>query len=168
MTRTESELATITKQVHIDAAPQVVYEVITSPDHIVKWWADEAELEPMPEGHGVLVFRERASTPRENDYVVHLTVVDAVPAERFVFRWVYPDGAEPTATNSMLVTFTLRPHGDATLLTVTEEGMREQGWEAATLEEYYASHENGWTRHLADLSTYVADLVARTGQAAQT
>ena len=64
----------------------------------------------------------------------------------------------------MLVTFALAADGDGTLLTVTEEGMREQGWEAAVLEDYYASHEDGWTRHLADLVTYVAGLSARNAR----
>ena len=36
--------------------------------------------------------------------------------------------------------------------------MWEKGWEAAVLEEYYTSHEDGWTRHLADLATYAAKL----------
>ena len=47
-----------------------------------------------------------------------------------------------------------------TLLTVTEEGMRELGWEAAVLEEYYDSHDHGWDRHLADLADYAAKVAA--------
>jgi uncharacterized protein YndB with AHSA1/START domain len=84
-----------------------------------------------------------------------------VPGERFSFRWIYPEGEEPVETNSMLVTFDLVPDGAGTLLTVTEDGMREQGWEAAVLEEYYASHDDGWSRHLADLVEYAAELVAQ-------
>lgn len=61
----------------------------------------------------------------------------------------------------MLVTFELTPSSDGTLVTVTEEGMREQGWEAAVLEEYYNSHNEGWTRHLAELATYAATLATR-------
>jgi uncharacterized protein YndB with AHSA1/START domain len=161
MTRSDLEHGSITRQVHIDATPQVVYEVVSSPEHIAQWWADEADVEPSPGRTGVLIWRGRATVRRDVDYVVELTVVEAVPGERFSFRWVYPDGESARATNSMLVTFTLAAEGEATLLTVTEEGMREQGWEAAVLEEYYASHADGWTRHLADLVTYVAGLSAR-------
>lgn len=158
--RSASELGSITKQIHIDASPEVVYEVIGSPEHIAQWWTDEADFDPSPGGTGVLVWRQRATTKRDGDYVVPLTVVAAVPSERFAFRW-NSDGDGGTTPDSILVTFTLAPDGDGTLLTVTEEGMREQGWEAAVLEEYYASHDHGWTRHLADLAIYAANLASR-------
>jgi uncharacterized protein YndB with AHSA1/START domain len=161
MSVAESEHGSITKQIRIAASPGVVYEVISSPEHIAQWWTDAADFEPTPGSSGVLVWSERATTKRDHDYVVRLTVIEAVPGERFSFRWVSPEGEAPTETNSMLVTFALAPDGDGTLLTVTEQGMREQGWEAAVLEEYYTSHEDGWTRHLADLATYVSQLVAR-------
>jgi uncharacterized protein YndB with AHSA1/START domain len=156
-----SEYGSITKQIHIAASPTVVYEVVSRPEHIAQWWADVADFEPEPGATGVLVWRERATPPRDHDYLVHLTVVDAQPGERFAFRWVYADGETPTAQNSMLVTFALAPDGDGTRLTVTEEGMREQGWDAAVLEEYYASHDDGWTRHLASLAVYAAQVADR-------
>jgi uncharacterized protein YndB with AHSA1/START domain len=149
------EYGAIEKQIRIDASPAVVYEVVSSPEHIAQWWTDEADFEPTPGASGALIWRERAVT---RPFAVQLTVVEAVPGERFSFRWVYPEGETPTPQNSMLVTFQLRPDGKGTLLTLTEEGMREQGWEAAKLDEYYRSHDDGWTRHLADLATYVAGL----------
>ncbi|HTR71823.1 MAG TPA: SRPBCC domain-containing protein [Mycobacteriales bacterium] len=156
--RTQTELGSISKQIAIDAPPQLVYDVISTPAHIAQWWTDDAEFDATPGASGTLVWRARASTRRDHDYVVQLTIVDAVPGERFSFRWVHPEGETPSVGNSMLVTFTLAPQGDGTLLTVTEEGMREQGWEAAVLEEYYTSHDEGWTRHLANLATYANDL----------
>lgn len=152
------EYGTLEKQIHIDASPGVVYEVVSSPEHIARWWTDEAEFAPTPGGTGVLVWRGRA---RNRPFEAHLTVVEAVPGQRFSFRWLYPAGDTPTANNSLLVTFELTPQGEGTLLRVTEEGMREQGWDAAVLEDYYRSHDEGWTRHLGDLAVYVAALVAR-------
>jgi uncharacterized protein YndB with AHSA1/START domain len=152
------EYGALEKQIHIDASPAVVYEVISNPEHIAQWWTDEADFEPTPGGSGVLVWRERATN---RPFKAHLTVVDAVPGQRFSFRWLYPEGDTATPNNSLLVTFELTPDGDGTLLKVTEEGMREQGWEAAVLEEHYRSHDAGWTRHLADLATYAATLVAQ-------
>ena len=146
------EIGTIKKQIRIAASTAVVYEVITSPEHIVRWWAEEADVSPTPGCTGVLSFHDKE---------VRLTVVEAVPGQRFAFRWNYPEGADPTPQNSMLVTFVLTPDSDGTLLSVTEEGMREQGWEAAVLEEYYNGHDRGWTACLADLADYVATLPAR-------
>ena len=158
MSLSESEYGSITKQIHIAASPEVVYEVVSSPEHITQWWTDDADFVSAPGGTGVLTWNQRAVT---KPFQVEITVVEAVPGERFSFRWVYPKGETPTAANSMLVTFALTPDGDGTLLTLTEDGMREQGWEAAVLEEYYTSHEDGWTRHLADLATYAAKLATR-------
>jgi len=158
MSLSESEYGSITKQIHIAASPEVVYEVVSSPEHITQWWTDDADFVSAPGGTGVLTWNQRAVT---KPFQVEITVVEAVPGERFSFRWVYPKGETPTAANSMLVTFALTPDGDGTLLTLTEDGMREQGWEAAALEEYYASHEDGWTRHLGDLATYAAKLANR-------
>ena len=146
---------TLEKQIRVDASPAVVYEVVSDPKHIARWWTDEAEFDSTPGGAGVLVWRERATN---RPFEARLTVVEAVPGQRIAFRWLYPEGDTPTPNNSLLVTFHLSPDGDGTLLKVTEEGMREQGWEAAVLEEYYNSHTGGWTRHLANVAAYVATL----------
>lgn len=151
------EHGSIEKQIRIAASPQVVYEVVSSPEHIARWWSDVADFEPAPGARGVLGWDAKAHT---RPTTVNITIVETVPGERFRFRWVHPDGEAATEHNSMLVTFALSPDGDGTLLTVTEEGMREQGWEAAVLEEYYRSHDDGWTRHLADLARYAAQLAA--------
>jgi uncharacterized protein YndB with AHSA1/START domain len=155
MSLSDSEYGSITKQIHIGASPEVVYEVVSRPEHIAQWWTDDADFVSAAGGTGVLTWEQRAVT---KPFQVEITVVEAVPGELFSFRWVYPEGEAATPENSMLVTFALTPDGDGTRLTVTEDGMREQGWEAAALEEYYTSHEDGWTRHLADLATYAAKL----------
>ncbi len=43
---------------------------------------------------------------------------------------------------------------------MTEVGFREQGWEAAVLEEQYNDHVNGWNHFIPRLGEYVARLVA--------
>ena len=40
------EYGSIEREIHIDATPEVVYEVISTPEHLREWWPDEAELEP--------------------------------------------------------------------------------------------------------------------------
>jgi hypothetical protein len=69
-----------------------------------------------------------------------------------------PVGATLTPENSLLVTFDLTPQGSGTLLRVTEAGIRELGWEAAVLEEYYNDHSDGWAGLLANLDAYVGKL----------
>lgn len=150
------EYGTIEREIHIDATPEVVYEVVSSPEHLREWWPDEAELEPVPGGTGVISFGEPGGSPA---HVEQLTVVEADPPRRFAFRWVYDEGTPPAPGNSLLVTFDLVPSGDGTLLRFTEVGFRERGWESAVLEEAYRDHAAGWDHFLPRLVGYVDRLV---------
>jgi uncharacterized protein YndB with AHSA1/START domain len=147
------EYGSIEKQVHIAAAPEVVYAIVSSPEHIAQWWAESANFDSRPGGSGEIAFQ---------DSTVQLMVLETVPGMLFRFRWNFPKGETPTPQNSMLVTFELSPDGTGTLLKVSEEGMRDQGWEAAKLEEYYRRHTRGWIRCLDDLiPAYAAKLNSR-------
>ena len=151
------EFGSIEREILIEAAPEVVYEVISTPEHLQGWWPDEAELEPRPGATGLVSFGDR-STPDAN--VVPLTVVEADPPRRFSFRWVYDEGQPATSANSLLVTFDLVPSGAGTLLRFKEAGFREKGWEAAVLEQHYHEHVTGWDYFLPRLVAYVAGLVS--------
>lgn len=153
----KQEYGSIEREIHIEAAPEVVYKVISTPEHLREWWPDEAELEPVPGGAGVFIFGD-SSTPEA--FVARLTVVDAEPPRRFSFRWDYEEGVTPAPGNSLLVSFDLVPSGAGTLLRMTESGFREKGWEAAVLEEAYRDHVNGWDHFLSRLAPYVARLVS--------
>ncbi|MEI8408651.1 MULTISPECIES: SRPBCC domain-containing protein [unclassified Kribbella] len=138
----------IDREIHIDAAPEVVYEVISTPEHLREWWPDEAELEPTVGATGVVRFGEAK--------VVPLTVVEAEPPKRFSFRWVYDAGDVPTAANSLLATFELIPSGAGTLLRFSETGFDE----SATSDEDYRDHITGWDYFLPRLAPYVDRLVS--------
>jgi uncharacterized protein YndB with AHSA1/START domain len=150
------EYGSIERELHIEATPEVVYEVVTMPEHLREWWPDEAELVAVPGAAGVISFGDRSAPEAK---IVTLTVVEASPSRRFSFRWVY-DGEIATSANSLLVTFDLIPSGAGTLLRFTETGFRERGWEAAVLEEHYRDHVRGWDHFLPRLVTYVARLVS--------
>ncbi|MEV8095422.1 SRPBCC family protein [Kitasatospora sp. NPDC085879] len=151
------EYGSIEREIHIGAAPEVVYEVLSTPEHLREWWPDEADLKPVPGALGVIVFGD-GSTPDAK--VERLTVVEADPPRRFSFRWVYDEGEAATPANSLLVTFDLVPSGAGTLLRFSETGFREKGWEAAVLEECYRDHVSGWDHFLPRLTAYVARLVS--------
>ncbi|MFD9124699.1 SRPBCC family protein [Kitasatospora sp. NPDC059571] len=151
------EYGSIEREIHIEATPQVVYEVISTPEHLREWWPDEADLKPAPGATGVITFGDSSSPGAKTE---PLTVLEADPPRRFSFRWVYEDGEAAAPGNSLLVTFDLVPSGTGTLLRFTETGFRERGWEAAVLEEAYRDHVNGWDYFLPRLVTYVARLVS--------
>jgi uncharacterized protein YndB with AHSA1/START domain len=151
------EYGSIEREIQVEAAPEVVYTVISTPEHLEQWWPDEAELEPVPGGTGVISFGDRSAPDAK---IQALTVVEADPPRRFSFRWVYDEDQAATSTNSLLVTFELVPSGAGTLLRFTEAGFREKGWEAAVLEKQYREHVTGWDYFLPRLVSYVARLVS--------
>jgi uncharacterized protein YndB with AHSA1/START domain len=151
------ELGVIEREIYIEAAPEVVFDVISSPAHVREWWPDEATYEPVPGSVGEIVFGERGA----GGAVASFTVVDVEPPRRFSFRWTHPHGEQAGEGNSLLVTFDLTPSAGGTLLRMTERGFREMGWEVAVLEEQYREHEAGWDHYLPRLVTYVATLDGR-------
>ena len=151
------EFASLEREIYIEAAPEVVFEVVSRPEHLEQWWPDEARYDPVPGSAGEIVFGDRAARGK----VVAFTVVDLRPPRMFSFRWTHPAGEAATGSNSLLVTFELNPSGDGTLLRMTETGFRELGWEAAVLEEQFHDHEKGWDHFLPRIAPLVADRAVR-------
>ncbi len=151
------EFGSIERDIHIDASPEVVFEVVSSPEHIREWWnGADTDLSPVPGAVGEIAWGRNTADP----HIEQFTVVDAQPPRLFSFRWVYEGAAEATAANSLLVTFELVPSGTGTSLRLTETGFREKGWEAAVLEAAYADHVNGWDVFVPSIGDYVSRLVS--------
>ena len=142
------EFASLVREVYIAASPEVVFEVVSRPEHIRHWWPDEAAYDVRPGASGEIRFGD----PAAGGAVQSLTVVEVRPPESFTFRWTGHD---------LLVNLALAPSGEGTLLTLTETGFREVGWERAVLEQAYREHEQGWDHFLPRLAPYVASVGAR-------
>jgi uncharacterized protein YndB with AHSA1/START domain len=143
------EYGILERDIHVDASPEIVYEVISRPEHIREWWPDEARFEPVPGAAGELVFRNAETGEAKT---VEMAVVETDPPRRFSFRWCY--ASPPLGGDSLLVTFELTPAGTGTTVRMTETGFREMGWEIAVLEETYRDHESGWDYFLPRLAKY--------------
>jgi uncharacterized protein YndB with AHSA1/START domain len=152
------EFGTIEREVYVEAAPEVVFDVVSRPEHVREWWPDDAAYDPVPGGSGDITFGE----PGSDRTVVALTVVDVQPPRTFSFRWTHPKGEQAAAGNSLLVTFDLTPSRGGTLLKMTESGFREMGWEAAVLEHQYNDHVQGWDFYMPRVAPYVATLGVRS------
>jgi uncharacterized protein YndB with AHSA1/START domain len=147
------EFGVIEREIYIDASPDVVFEVVSKPEHVAQWWPDEAAYEVTPGAGGTITFGK--------DTVEQLTVVEVQPPSRFQFRWTHPAGTVAAAGNSLLVTFELSASGGGTLLRMTETGFREMGWEVAVLEERFNDHVSGWSFFLPRLAPYLKTLGVR-------
>jgi uncharacterized protein YndB with AHSA1/START domain len=151
------EYGTIEREFHVDASPEVVFDVISSPVHIREWWDAETDIDPVSGATGELVWADETTS---RAHVSPITVVDAQPPRLFSFRWVYPDGAAAASDNSLLVTFRLAASDRGTVVRMTEAGFRENGWEIAVLEEQYNEHVVGWDLFLPRMAEYVKHLVS--------
>ncbi|MDM7832355.1 SRPBCC domain-containing protein [Cellulomonas edaphi] len=146
------EFGSIEREIYVDAAPEVVFEVISTPEHIREWWGGaETDVAPVPGAAGTIGWARGTA----DEHVEALRVVQVDPPRLFSFRWCFDDDEA-----ALLVTFELAAQGTGTSLRMTETGFREKGWEAAVLEEAYADHVRGWDVFVPAIGAYVRGLVA--------
>jgi len=122
------QFGTIEREIQIEASPEVVFDVVSSPEHLREWWPDEAEFPSVAGGRGRIAFGRSMG---QDLTWVQFTVVDAVPPRLFSFRWTHEEGEVAAPGNSFLVVFELEPSDAGTLLRMTESGFRERGWDEA-------------------------------------
>ena len=149
------EEGTIARDIHVDASPEVVFEVISSAEHMREWWPDDARFESLAGAAGELVWRN-ADTGETT--TVSLAVVEVDPPRRFSFRWCFAEAER--SGSSLLVVFELTPADGGTSIRMTETGFREMGWEIAMLEAQYNDHVSGWDHYMPRLGAYVGRVVA--------
>ncbi|WP_434619509.1 SRPBCC domain-containing protein [Arthrobacter sp. A5] len=151
------EYGRIEREIHVDASPDGVFEVLSSPEHLKEWWRDEAEIDAAAGATGRIVFHRAAP---EEALVVTIMVVDAQPPRRFSFRWVYEARAVPGPSNSLLVTFDLEPSGEGTRVRMTEIGFRERAGRLLFWSRSTRSTARVGTTSSPRLGEYVARLVS--------
>ena len=96
---------------------EVVWAVVTEPEHVSGWFSDSAELDLRPGGTVALHW--------DGQGTAHGRVERVEPPRFFSFRWMVRQGPEFDEDNSTLVEFSLREEGDATRLTVVESGFAD-------------------------------------------
>jgi uncharacterized protein YndB with AHSA1/START domain len=140
----------IERVIEIDAPIDVVWRVITEPEHINSWFTDSAELDLRPGGEGRFAWDVKGASRKS----VSLRVERLEPPHFFSFRWDYPDGEDPTETNAPLVEFSLEAQGGSTRLRLVESGLENVARSAEEKETYFADHTRGWTHFAERLREY--------------
>lgn len=136
----------IEREILIEAPVEVVWRVITEPDQIKQWFADEAELDLTVGGSGRLTFSSGDASR------IQVEAID--PPRRFAFRWVHPEGVRAQPGNSTLVEFTLAPEAGNTRLRVVESGLDSMDWSDEAKAEFSEDHTRGWQECLVRLRDY--------------
>ena len=137
----------IKREILIEAPVEVVWEVVTQPEHISGWFSDSVELDLTPGGAMVLRWSDHGA--------VHGRVEDVDPPRRFSFRWVLRPGDDVTDDSSTLVEFSLTAEGDSTRLTVVESGFDGFAAPDDERQQHYDGHQRGWELELGELGDYV-------------
>src|SRR3954452_2241942 len=145
----------IQTDVVIEAPVERVWQLLTSPEHVGRWFADAgAEIDFRPGGALSLSWREHGT------YHGRVEVVE--PPRRFAFRWLSTIDvqADPAPGNSTLTEFTLAAEGAATRVAVVESGFDSLEGDPEARTAAFASHSRGWTLELADLAAYALEVPA--------
>jgi uncharacterized protein YndB with AHSA1/START domain len=141
----------VERTVHIAATTVRVWEILTKPEHIGRWFGPgtPATVDLRPDGVMVL-----DPMPGKR-YLARIVKVD--PPHYFSYRWAsaYPE-VLADETNSTLVEFHLAAEGAMTRLTVCESGFASLTIPAGR-EQFasYKSHSQGWTEVLRNFAGYV-------------
>jgi uncharacterized protein YndB with AHSA1/START domain len=131
----------------LNAPPEKVYAAWTDPEKIVRWFGRtdaransfRAEIDARVGGR----FRVSFSTDAEY-YEVGGVYREVAPNQRLVFSWAW----HSTPERESLVTVSLKPDGDGTLLTLLHEQLFDQAARDG--------HERGWIGSLDKLERFTA------------
>jgi uncharacterized protein YndB with AHSA1/START domain len=126
------------RQLHIDAPPDVVFAYFTDPRRMAEWMGIGHRLEAVPGGTFMVDINGRD--------VAEGTFVEVDPPRRLVFTWGWRNSLRlpPGATT---VEVNLSPDGIGTLLDFTHHGV------PASPED---RHTDGWNHYMARLALVAA------------
>jgi uncharacterized protein YndB with AHSA1/START domain len=144
----------IEREVLIEAPINVVWAVLTEPEHVAGWFSDSAKIDLRPGGEATFDWPEHGGPARA-------WIERVEPPRLFAFRWVRSVGEEQRRDNSTLVEFTLAAEGDQTRLRVVETGFRELTWSEDKKASYAEENTQGWPLELDELREYVSKHVHR-------
>jgi uncharacterized protein YndB with AHSA1/START domain len=140
----------IEREILIDAPLEVVWSVLTEPEHVSGWFSDSADIDLRPGGQAILTWEEHDT--------VHWRVERVDPPTFFSVHWVRAPGSELREGNSTLVEFSLSAEGDGTRLRVVESGFPELDGSEKEKSDDFEAHTRGWRLELDEMSEYVSKL----------
>ena len=142
----------IEREIVVAAPPERLWEILTRPEHIARWFMMESQVDLRPGGTMALTSEE---------FGKFQGVVETVdPPRVFSYRWArHPDTpvAEGTAT---MVEFTLTPEGDGTRLRVVETGFASTDAVRVDQERHAEANSQGWLQVLDTVRRYAEQTAA--------
>lgn len=131
---------TIAKSIIIDAPPSKVFQAITDEKELTNWFPNIARLEAKVGGSVEFRFQRADGTV---DHIVVGKVIEIVPDKKFSMSWKNTSDSNFPDT---MVTWTLEPDGDKTLVRLVHSGFEKGKW--------LDLHDGGWSYFAARLAEY--------------
>ncbi len=122
---------------HIEAPPELVFAYLTTPERMVAWMGERADLEPVPGGRFQVDIR---GNPFRGQYL------EVDPPHRLVVSWGLA-GSDEFPPGSSQVEFVLAPTNSGTELKLVHRNLPES---------HAQTHGLGWTHYLARLEQAAA------------
>jgi len=129
----------VTREVRIDARPEIVFEFVTDPALMVRWMGSQAEADPRPGGVYRVVVNPRST--------VRGVYIEVVPHSRVGFTWGFEEPDATVAPGASTVEVTLTPDGDGTVLRLVHRDLPEPS---------RPQHDKGWEHFLQRLQVAAA------------
>lgn len=126
-------MAEFTTTVDIEAPPEIVFAHLVTPEGMVAWMGDHAELDARPGGRFAVNIE---GTPVRGEYV------EVDPPHMVVITWGVP-GNELLPAGASRVEFRLTPVGTGTRLDLTHTGLPDPE---------QPKHAQGWAHFLPQLA----------------
>jgi uncharacterized protein YndB with AHSA1/START domain len=131
----------IEREITIAAPVERVWELITQPEHVGRWFGDAgAEIDLRPGGALSLHWEEHGTVTGRVERVE--------PTTAFAYRWEMGDAG------ATLVEFTLSATGDGTRLHVAESGFASLQTTPEKRRAWYDDHVQGWGIELGHLDEH--------------
>jgi uncharacterized protein YndB with AHSA1/START domain len=142
----------VEREIHIEAAPDVVWSVLTEADHVAAWFSDSAEIDLRPGGEAVFTWNQHGPA--------HARIEQVDPPRLLSYRWMravreHPPAAELDETNSTLVELTLHPEDEGTRLQVVESGFQQLAGGEDEIATYAEENREGWGSEFGELRDYI-------------
>lgn len=136
----------IEQEIIINAPVATVWEVITKPEHISKWFSDKVEIDLRKGGKGKLSWENWGEAPLE--------VVELNEPNRFAFTWISADEETRSTNQQTLVEFKLTEESNGTKLLLIESIFDKLKLSDTQKEALFKKHTGGWKTFAERIKNY--------------
>ncbi|MBK9414220.1 MAG: SRPBCC domain-containing protein [Bacteroidetes bacterium] len=132
--------------IHINATTDKVWEALTTPETIKKYFFDTDAVSDWKVGSS-LIFKGEWEGKKYEDKG---TILENIPGKTFQYDyWSSMSGIEDKQENYLIITYSLEKKDDGTDLTITQENIQD--------EKTKVHSEQNWTKVITDLKNLLEE-----------